>query len=167
MIQTVEFNKSRYPKFQSEGNASQFAIPFAKHVCFGKGYDIGCNRLEWSFPGSIPIDLTLNDGYNALKLPFEKYGQVDYIYSSHCLEHIEGSWFNTLKYWITNIAKGGTMFLYLPDYSQEYWRPWNNKKHFHCFTPAMLYDAFCALGLKTIFVSGVDLNHSFMVMGEV
>jgi hypothetical protein len=27
------------------------------------------------------------------------------------------------------LNENGTLFLYLPDYSQEYWRPWNNKKH--------------------------------------
>lgn len=167
MIPTIEFNRTRYPQFQSLGNASQFAIPFARHVCKGEGYDIGCNKKEWSFPESIPIDITFNDGYSALKLPFEHYGQVDYVYSSHCLEHIEGSWYSTLNYWVTNIRKRGTLFLYLPDYSQEYWRPWNNKKHIHCFTPEMIYDAFHALNLKNIFVSGIDLNNSFMAMGEV
>ena len=37
MIETVAYKKHFYPKFQTEGNASQFAIPFALHVC--KGYD--------------------------------------------------------------------------------------------------------------------------------
>ena len=44
MIETIEFQRKWYPKFQTEGNASQFAIPFAKHVCKGYGYDIGCMK---------------------------------------------------------------------------------------------------------------------------
>ena len=60
MIETIEYNGIKYPKFQSIGNASQFAIPFASHVCKGVGYDIGCMKKEWSLPGSIPIDLSFD-----------------------------------------------------------------------------------------------------------
>jgi hypothetical protein len=72
-----------------------------------------------------------------------------------------------LHYWCSNIKPGGTLFLYLPDYSQEYWRPWNNRKHIHVFTPDVIKDAMVALGLTNVFVSGVDLNNSFMAIGEV
>ena len=40
-METIEFNNKIYPHFQSEGHASQFAIPYAKHVCKGIGFDIG------------------------------------------------------------------------------------------------------------------------------
>lgn len=166
MIETIQWGGSYYPKFQTFGNASQFAISYAKYVCKGIGYDIGCNRVEWSLPGSIPIDLTLNNGYDAKNLPHDACGDVDYIYSSHCLEHIAGDWYETLTYWVKNLKEGGTLFLYLPDYSQEYWRPWNNRKHVHIFTPDIIKEAFLSLNLKNVFVSGVDLNNSFMAMGE-
>ena len=52
MIKTIQFKNKIYPKFQSEGNASKFAIPFAKHVCHGVGVDIGCMKREWAFPGA-------------------------------------------------------------------------------------------------------------------
>lgn len=164
MIDIVHYKGRDYPGFQTQGNASQFAIPFALHVCKGVGYDIGCNRLEWKFPNSIPIDPAIDPIYDANKLPM--FNQVDYIYSSHCLEHISGDWYGTLRYWVDNLRPGGTLFLYLPDFSQEYWRPWNNRKHVHVFTPNIIKDAFCSLGLNKIFVSGVDLNNSFMAMGE-
>jgi len=35
-----------YPLFQSKGNAAQFAIPFAKYICKGTGYDIGYCKEE-------------------------------------------------------------------------------------------------------------------------
>jgi hypothetical protein len=41
MVETVEFKNKIYPLFKTVGRASQFAIPFAKHVCVGEGYDIG------------------------------------------------------------------------------------------------------------------------------
>lgn len=165
MIKTIEFDNTVYPEFQAHGHAARFAIPFAQTVCKGEGYDIGCNRPEWCMPGAIPID-PLFTQYDGLSLPTSSYGNVDYIFSSHCLEHIEGNWFNTLKYWVNNLRPGGVLFLYLPDFSQKYWRPWNNTKHVHVFTPEIVAEAFKALSLKKIFVSGVDLNNSFMIMGE-
>ena len=142
-IETVNFKESVYPRFQSEGNAAQFAVPYAQRVCKGVGYDIGCCKKEWAFPNAIPIDLDLDDEWDAFNLPDQK---VDYIFSSHCLEHIA--------------------FLYLPDYSQEYWRPWNNKKHINMFSSQIIKDYMTDKGYKNTFVSGIDLNNAFMTMGE-
>lgn len=165
-METIKFNGYSYPAFQAYGNAAQFAIPYAKHVCKGIGYDIGCGKAEWAFPGSIPIDPEIDPNWHANKLPFSKLSQVDYIFSSHCLEHLD-DWYGALVYWHINVKPGGTIFLYLPDFSQQYWRPWNNRKHRSVFTPQILREAFLALNMKNIFCSGVDLNNSFMIMGEV
>jgi len=162
MIETVEFKNKIYPLFQTVGRASQFAIPFAKHVCIGEGYDIGCMKKEWSFPGSYPIDSCFDDPYHATNLPKT---DVDYIFSSHCLEHIDG-WVDVMDYWYDTLKIGGVLFLYLPDYSQEYWKPWNNRKHFNIFTPEILYDYMKDKGYKNIFKSGIDLNNAFMIFGE-
>jgi len=158
----IKFNQKYYPAFQAEGNASQFAIPFAKYFCKGKGYDIGCNRLEWAYPGSTPIDLNFQDPWEAYNLPEEK---VDYIYSSHCLEHLS-DWVAALDYWTSKIKDNGILFLYLPHYNQEYWRPWNNKKHKHVFTPQLINDYMLDNNYKNIFYSERDLNDSFMIVGE-
>jgi SAM-dependent methyltransferase len=164
MINIIEFKSKNYPKFQTEGNAAQFAIPYAKHVCKGKGVDVGCNRIEWSFPESIPVDPNINSQYDALNFPLEAY-DLDYIFSSHCLEHLY-DWVKVLDYWTFKLKSGGTLFLYLPDYSQEYWRPWNNKKHLNIFTPEIIVDYMNDNGYKNVFKSGVDLNNAFIVMGE-
>jgi hypothetical protein len=164
MINTIHYNDKKYPKFQDEGFASQFAIPYAKHFCKGIGFDIGCNRVEWSLPGSIPIDLNFYNGYDAYCLP-ELAGGIDYIYSSHCLEHLD-NWVTALEYWTSVLKVGGVLFLYLPDYSQEYWRPWNNKKHLHIFTPEIIKDYMMSRSYTNIFYSGVDFNNSFMIVGE-
>jgi len=162
MIKTIEFKDKSYPSYQGDGNGSQFAIPYAKYVCKGKGYDIGCMKKEWSFPGSTPIDLDFDDEWHALNLP---EGEVDYIYSSHCLEHVD-DWVDVMNYWGDKLSEGGVLFLYLPDYSQEYWRPWNNRKHKHVLTPEIIKDYLTDKGYKNIFTSGVDLNNAFMVMAE-
>ena len=161
-MQILNYKGDRYPHFQSEGNASQFAIPFAKHFCRGKGYDIGCMKPEWSYPGSIPIDLDFPDEWDANNLPEE---QVDYIFSSHCLEHVD-DWVGTLNYWTDNLRQGGILFLYLPHYDQKYWRPWNNRKHNHVFVPEIMVDFLHDKQFTNIFSSQRDLNHSFIVVGE-
>lgn len=161
-MEIIEFKGKKYPKFQSMGNASQFAIPYAKNVCLGEGYDIGCMKKEWSFPGSIAIDSSFADDWHATNLP---KSDVDYIFSSHCLEHIL-DWVNVMDYWYDTLKYGGVLFLYLPDYSQEYWKPWNNRKHFNVFFPQLIEDYMIDKGYKNIFKSGIDLNNSFMIFGE-
>jgi len=159
----IEFNGVKYPQFQTEGNMTQYSLPFATKFCKGRGYDIGCNRKEWALPWAIPVDLMIDDNdYEALKLPEQC---VDFIYSSHCLEHIP-NWVEAIEYWTYRLKTGGVLFLYLPDYSQEYWRPWNCRKHKNVMNPDILKSLMIDLGYKNIFISGVDLNNSFMIVGE-
>jgi trans-aconitate methyltransferase len=190
MIETIDFKTKTYPKFQAEGYAAQFAIPFASKVCTGIGLDIGCNRLEWMFSGklyessqnkykdnfaawlsdaknmvteSYPIDPIINN-FNATSFP-DYCENLDYIFSSHCLEHLQ-NWVGVLDYWLSKLKLGGVLFLYLPDYSQEYWRPWNNRKHLNIFTPDIIVDYLKDKGCKKIFNSGTDLNNSFIIIAE-
>lgn len=160
----VNFKGMNYPAFQSIGNAAQFAIPFAKYFCKGKGYDIGCNNSDWAFPGAIPIDLEIDDPYDALNLPSKN---VDYIFSSHCLEHIP-DWVNAMNYWTEHLkSPGGILFLYLPHFDQEYWRPWHNRKHINILSPEIIKSYMIDKGYQNIFASQRDLNHSFMIVGEL
>lgn len=161
-IETVDYKNEKFLKIQAEGNCTQYAAPFAKKFCKGDGYDIGCNRLEWVLPGAMPIDLVFPDEWDAFNLPDK---QVDYIYSSHCLEHIR-DWVEALDYWHTKLKIGGVLFLYLPHYDQTYWRPWNNKKHIHVLSPQIITDYMKDRGYVNVFNSERDLNHSFMVVGE-
>ena len=162
MIETITFKDKKYPKFQNEGNAAQFAITFAKHVCSGNGVDIGCMKEEWAFPGAKLVDPILEGNYHALDFP---YADLDYIFSSHCLEHVD-HWVDVMDYWYSKLKIGGVLFLYLPDYSQEYWRPWNNRKHVNIFTPQIIEDYMVDRGYTDIFKSGIDLNNAFMIMGK-
>ncbi|WWT39377.1 methyltransferase domain containing protein [Microcystis phage Mel-JY01] len=156
----IQFDGETYPAFQSRGFASQFAIPYAKHYCNGMGVDIGCNRLEWMFPGAIPVDPNINQ-HTATNYP---YKNLDYVFSSHCLEHLE-KWVDALDYWHDSLRPDGVLFLYLPDFSQRYWRPWNNRKHLHSFTPQIIKEYF-ETKYYDINVSGIDLNNSFMIVGK-
>jgi SAM-dependent methyltransferase len=151
-----------YPHFQAEGNASQFAIPFAKHFCKGYGIDVGCNRQDWCFPGAIGVDLNFKDGNTAYSF---EYKDLDYVYSSHCLEHLP-DWVTALDYWTANLKPGGVLFLYLPHYNQEYWRPFNNRKHIHMFSVESIKDYMVDRNYINIFHSDRDMNDSFMIVGE-
>lgn len=162
MIETITFKDHNFPKFQSEGFAAKFAFPFAEQVCKGIGYDIGCMKKEWSFPGSIPIDLSFNDGFHALNLPQK---DVDYVFSSHCLEHID-NWCAVLDYWILNLKKGGVMFLYLPHWDQIYWRPWHNTKHKHVLTSEVIKQFLIDKEMSNIFIGEKDLNYSFSIIAQ-
>ena len=163
---TIEFNGKKYLKLQSEGFAAQYAFPFADKILSGEGYDVGCNRKEWAYPKAIPIDPLITPEYHAMNLPPL---QVDYIFSSHCAEHIVGRFQDAIEYWLTKIKDGGIIFLYLPncDY-QKYWA-WGNKKHIHYLSPSIMRDYLehleKVITLKEWFVTdGYDLNGSFYVV---
>lgn len=162
MIKTIEFKGERYPMFQTHGNAAEFAIPFAKKICKGIGFDIGFSNPEWKFPGAVGIDLCVDDEYDAFNLPDYK---VDYIFSSHCLEHLS-SWVDALDYWVSCLKPGGVLFLYLPHKTQKYWRPYFNRKHIHSLDPELIQEFLLDLNMKNIFVSSYDLNNSFYVIAE-
>jgi SAM-dependent methyltransferase len=162
-MKTINFKGIEYPHFQAEGFAAQFAFPFAQKVCTGNGVDVGCMKKEWSYPGSIPVDISFSDELHALNLP----DNLDYIFSSHCLEHLE-NWVEAIEYWHSRLKVGGHLFLYLPDMnSQVYWRPWHNRKHIHYLFPELmrLYAEGSTLW-ESSFVSGTDLNSSFYVILE-
>jgi predicted SAM-dependent methyltransferase len=162
MIETIQHKDNRYPKFQSNGNAARFCMPYALEVCKGYGVDIGCNRKEWAFPGAMMVDPVIDEKLTASNFP---YDNLDYIFSSHCLEHLY-DWVDVLDYWYDKLKTRGVLFLYLPDYSQSYHRPWSNRKHKNIFTSDVINDYMVDKGYKNIFKSGVDLYNAFMIMGE-
>ena len=161
-MEFIEYKGKKYPKFQCLGNASQFAKPFAKFYCSGTGYDIGYNKEEWKLEGAMGIDINNSNGYHALNLP---EGKVDYIYSSHCLEHLD-SWIEALKYWTSKLKKDGVLFLYLPHRDQEYWLPWNNTKHKHILYAEDIKNCLVSFGIGNVIYSQKDLNDSFILIGE-
>jgi len=162
-IDTIQHQGKEYPRLQSEGFAAQFAWPFAKKMCRGHGLDIGCNRPDWAFPGAVMIDPNIDPKTNAYDLPSELY---DYIFSSHCLEHLP-DWVGALDHWLTRLRVGGVIFLYLPHYDQTYWRPWYNRKHINVMQADHLQAYFESRNLNKIMITpGHDLNHSFYAIAE-
>ncbi len=170
MIETIEYKGSIYPKLQAEGFAAQYAFPFAQKFCKGLGFDIGCMKKEWAFPGSWGIDPLINY-YDAMHLPTDDkdYLHADYIFSSHCLEHLT-DWVAALDYWNVCLKSGGVLFLYLPNMDiQQYWQPQNNRKHKHYLNPHILGSYFRdrpQLWKRSLVTEGADLNASFYAIAE-
>jgi SAM-dependent methyltransferase len=163
MYETITFNGVHYPRLQAEGFAAQYAFPFADKI-IGKGktgFDIGCNREEWKYPGALPIDPAMNE-YDAYNLPAMK---VDYVFSSHCLEHLP-DWVGALDKWREALHDDGVLFLYLPHPVQEYWLPHNNRKHLSVLFPDMIAKYLHDRKWKDIFVTGYDLNCSYYVIAR-
>src|SRR5688572_20929993 len=94
-----------YPEYLKHGGASQYIAPIAKKLCVGCGLDIGCG--EWPLEGAQGIDI--KNGQDAMSLP--DFNGFDYIFSSHCLEHLSNP-VAALEHWKSKLRQGGVLFLY-------------------------------------------------------
>ncbi len=152
-----DYRGKLYPSFIREGNGCQYVAPIAKKFCLGYGLDVGCGK--WPLEGAQPIEL--KDGSNAMDLPT---GEFDYIFSSHCLEHLLDP-IAALEHWRTRIRQHGVLFLYLPHPDMEYWLPQNCRKHLHSWMPGQIVRMLSDLGFYNVLGSGRDLAFGFSVVG--
>jgi hypothetical protein len=167
-LEFIEYKGSKYPKFQQEGNAARWIMPLANYYCqpeINKGLDIGYFKEDWMLKGAIGVEPSIDGKYDAMNLPNNKLGW-DYIFSSHCLEHVKENYYNVLDYWISKLKKGGILFLYLPHSSQVYWQQENNRKHIHSFDGFEIEMYLNDLGHKVYVATYPDFNNSFVVICE-
>jgi len=107
-----------YPPYLNVGNAVQYVLEDATTTCVGRGIDVGSDR--WPFPGATPIrDET---GRNAYVLPDIDELSLDFVFSSHCLEHLHRPE-EALALWAAKLKPGGVLFLYLPHPAMTLWHP--------------------------------------------
>jgi len=157
MSDLFEYRGELYPEYLRGGNACQFIAPTAAHFCKGRGLDIGASR--WPLPGSEPVELTQGRDGNGLP-----EGAWDFIFSSHCLEHLTNP-IAALEHWQTRLQAGGTLFLYLPHPDMVYWRPQHCRKHLHAWAPAQMAQILRDLGYVDVIHGERDLAWSFAVVG--
>ena len=155
-----------YPDYLTIGGASN-AI-FSKALLFCKGYGIDIGAGFWPLPGAIPVDSQRGPGTTKTLSDFED-DSLDYVFSSHCLEHIE-KWKEELTDWIKKIKPNGIIFLYLPHPDCAIWLPGSpfvGKGHKWVPTPEIiknaLKDSFCSIEQ---FDDGPDAMWSFYVCGH-
>lgn len=165
-LEFITHNGRKYLNHESIGGASLWIRPLAQYYCCGKGLDIGYSKEAWMLPNAVGIEPSIDPQWDAMKLPNPVSGGLwDYIHSSHCLEHVNRNIYDVLDYWLSKIVVGGIMFLYLPHSSQSYWHPSSNRKHVHSLNEIEIETYLNDLGHK-VYVSGVDWNHSFVVICE-
>ena len=155
-----------YPDYITVGGNALAILPTAKKYCYGHGLDIGANY--WPFPGSTPIDIERGPG---LKNRIEDIpsGSQDYVFSSHCLEHIE-LWRDALSIWASKLKIGGRMFLYLPHSSCKLWHhsnPMMSETHKWAPEAFVIAEELVSLGFAIIAKDdGPDGFYSFYVCGK-
>lgn len=153
-----DFRNERYPAYITKGNASSFILPFAREFCKGRGLDIGGGR--YPFPGATNIDI--KTGRDAMTIP---EGPFDFIFSSHCLEHLDDP-AGALYHWTAQIKDGGILFLYLPHPSAALWWPEHNRAHKHILEPEAIETVLRSYGYTDIMATGKDLYWSFAVVAR-
>lgn len=152
-----EYRGAIYPEYIRNGNACRGIVPLALEFCKGVGFDVGAG--SWPLPGAIPIDV--KEGGSAMDLPS---GEYDFVFSSHCLEHLVNP-VAAIEHWRSRLSPGGVLFLYLPSPDMAYWRPQNCRKHLHLFYPKDTADMVRDLGFVNVIHSERDLAWSFAVVG--
>jgi SAM-dependent methyltransferase len=108
-----------YPDYLTVGGASYSIFREALKFCSGRGVDIGAGL--WPLPGASPVDVWRGPGAGKTISDFDD-NSLDYVFSSHCLEHIE-QWRPALAEWLRKVRYGGVIFVYLPHPTCAIWHP--------------------------------------------
>ena len=107
-----------YPEYLFKKKASAYIKNKALEYCKGIGLDIGAGA--WPLESAKAIENIPEE--NAYRLDKISDASLDFVFSSHCLEHLE-RWQDALCLWIKKLKSGGILFLYLPHNSMVMWRP--------------------------------------------
>jgi len=104
-----------YPDYLKEGAMVESVKFLAKKYCQGKGIDIGGGK--WPLEGARTIENNLIENAYLIK---EKDESLDFVFSSHTLEHLE-DWQKALREWFRVLKPKGILFLYLPHPCCKMW----------------------------------------------
>ncbi len=155
-----------YPDYLHMGGASHQIAGVASKLCKGHGADIGAGI--WPLPGATPVDIWRGPGAQHSIDEF-KAGELDYVFSSHCLEHID-DWRGALSSWVELLRPGGTIFLYLPHPKCKIWEPGSafvGDAHVWAPSPSVIKEFLEGEGFEIgAFDDGPDHYMSFYVCGR-
>jgi SAM-dependent methyltransferase len=160
------YRGEKYPDYLFMGGASFAIFRTAKNYLRGHGVDIGAGY--WEFPGSMPVDPWRGEGLHT-RIEDIPAASLDYIFSSHTLEHIE-DWRGTLVQWAALLKRGGRLFLYLPHPECLIWHrgaPGIDEWHKWIPEPKIVAEAVAALKLAIVAKDdGPDGMMSFFICAE-
>jgi len=103
-----------------------------KKIFQGKGIDIGCG-LDPILPSARPFDIKDGDANVITQYINEEY---DYVFSSHCLEHMRNP-SEAIQEWWKLVKEEGHLIFTVPDedlYEQGYFPSLFNDDHKSTFT---------------------------------
>lgn len=90
--------------------ARQYWGPLEKSVLVGRGIDVGCGA-DPVLPDCRRFDMADGDANEVSRYV---YDQFDFVYSSHCLEHMHNPQITILDWWKL-VQPGGYLFVLVPD----------------------------------------------------
>ncbi|GAI29487.1 unnamed protein product [marine sediment metagenome] len=155
-----------YPDYLTVGGAGYAIFREALKFCHGHGIDIGAGL--WPLPGAIPVDVWRGPGIGRIVSNFDD-ASLDFVFSSHCLEHIE-NWREALCEWVKKLKPGGMLFLYLPHPDCAIWHPGSpfvGKGHKWIPRPEIAKRTLLEFECEIIqFDEGPDAMQSFHVCGR-
>lgn len=155
-----------YPDYLTVGGASHAIFSKALKFCIGEGVDIGAGL--WPLPGARAVDLYRGPGLGQ-SISDLANGTLDYVFSSHCLEHIE-DWREALHLWTSKLKPAGIVFLYLPHPDCAIWQrgsPFVGDGHKWIPTPSVVRQQLAALGCAVVCADdGPDAMFSFFVCAQ-
>ncbi len=150
-----------YPPYLRDGNAAEICRFHALQYCTGKGIDVGAGA--WPLPGARAIDRTNDEDALSIK---ESPASLDFVFSSHCLEHLE-HWQQVLRYWESLLKHGGILYLYLPHPACTMWQVGINPYHVWSPDPATVRDTLIARNFTILEISWFpDAYMSFFVVAR-
>lgn len=139
--------RSDDPQGNEADKIKYLAVPYTR----GLGADVGCGPQK-AFKHFIGIDDKTDTHLHgfviepdveaaAENLPFDD-AELDFVFSSHTLEHI-ADYKSALREWWRVLRVGGHLVLYLPhaDLYPRMGEPWSNADHKHDFMPEDIINA--------------------------
>lgn len=101
----------------------------------GEGIDIGCGADPLVTEYGSVVKWDMQDG-DAMLMESVRDDVFDFVYSSHCLEHVVDV-AETLRNWVRIVKPGGFLYVVVPDwilYEKETWPSMFNSDHKHTFS---------------------------------
>jgi SAM-dependent methyltransferase len=114
--------------------------------------------------GARPVEDGTHENAYVLR---EADGSLDFVFSSHTLEHLDRPW-DALSEWIRVLKPGGVLFLYLPHPACEMWKPERLRFHRWSPDPVTLEEKLSVkFALQPLYVSYLpDAYFSFVVIAQ-
>lgn len=103
-------HKIRFTPETARAKKRRLRQGFFERFCRGRGIDIGCGPYDRITPDTEGWDRENGDATFMENVPDDTY---DYVYSSHCLEHIADQ-LVALKNWVRIAKAGGHLIIVVP-----------------------------------------------------